>query len=256
MSDTDMLTGWIGCTAVDRDGDEIGEVSGLYADEETDEVTWMAISTGLFGRKTSLVPVAGAAPDGDKVQVPYEKAVIKEAPNVDPDEMLEPEEEDRLYRHYGLEMGNGAGDDAAAAAGEMGGPGHDTSGPSTDSAMTRSEEELVVGTERREAGRARLRKWVDTERVSETVAVRHDEVRIEREPITDGNVGAANDGPELSEEVHEVVLEEERAVADKRVVPKERVRLDTETVVEEEQVAADLQAERIDVEGDTPGQGR
>jgi hypothetical protein len=39
-------------------------------------------------------------------------------------------------------------------------------------------------------------------------------------------------------------------VVDKRAVPKERVRLDTETVTEERQVSEEVRKERIDVEGD------
>jgi uncharacterized protein (TIGR02271 family) len=115
--------------------------------------------------------------------------------------------------------------------------------------MTRSEEELRVGTRRREAGRARLRKWVDTERVSATVPVAREEVRIEREPITDANVGKALDGPEISD-VHEVTVMEEVAVAGTKTVPKERIRLEKDTVVEQEQVGADIRKERIEAEVD------
>ena len=99
--------------------------------------------------------------------------------------------------------------------------------------MTRSEERLQVGTQTREAGRARLRKYVVTENVTQTVPVSHEEVRIEREPITDANVGDATSGPAISEEEHEVVLHEERPVVAKEAVPVERVRLDKETVTDQ-----------------------
>jgi uncharacterized protein (TIGR02271 family) len=128
--------------------------------------------------------------------------------------------------------------------------GEDVSGPETDNAMTRSEEELSVGTQQREAGRARLRKYVVTEDVEKTVPVRREELRVEREPITEGNVRSATDGPELSEEEHEVVLHEEEAVVDKRVVPKERVRLDKDVEVEERTVSETVAREEIDVDGD------
>jgi stress response protein YsnF len=75
-------------------------------------------------------------------------------------------------------------------------------------------------------------------------------VRIEREPVTDANVDRALDGPEISEEEHEVTLHEEQVVAAKQAVPKERVRLDTEVVTEEQTVAENLRKERIEVEGD------
>ncbi len=94
--------------------------------------------------------------------------------------------------------------------------------------MTLSEEELRVGTTEREAGRVRLKKYIVEDEVTETVPVRREEVRVEREPITDANRGDALDGPAISEEEHEVVLHEEEVVAEKRTVPKERIRLETD----------------------------
>jgi uncharacterized protein (TIGR02271 family) len=129
--------------------------------------------------------------------------------------------------------------------------GHDTSGPTTDDAMTLSEERVNVGTEQAEAGRARLRKYVVTENVTETVPVSHEEVRVQREPITDANVGDAMDGPAISEEEHEVTLHAERPVVEKEAVPVERVRLDTETVTEQQQVSETVRKEQVDTDGMT-----
>src|SRR5215207_5424673 len=69
--------------------------------------------------------------------------------------------------------------------------------------MTRCEEELRVGTTTRQSGTARLRKYVVTKHETRTVPVQREEVRVEREPITDANAGEAMDGPALSEEEHE-----------------------------------------------------
>jgi uncharacterized protein (TIGR02271 family) len=134
--------------------------------------------------------------------------------------------------------------------------GRDTSGPTTDDAMTRSEEELRVGTQTRERGRARLRKHVVTETQQVTVPVQREQVRVEREPITDANLDAATSGPAISEEEHEVTLREEEVVVNKRVVPKERVRLDTETVTDERQVSEEVRKEHIEVQGDQDQLGR
>ena len=106
-----------------------------------------------------------------------------------------------------------------------------------------------MGTRSEEVGRARLRKYVVTENVTETVPVTHEEVRVEREPITDANVGNALDGPAISEEEHEVTLHAERAVVEKEAVPVERVRLDKTTVTEQQQVTEGLRKEEIEVEG-------
>ncbi|HEX8859496.1 MAG TPA: YsnF/AvaK domain-containing protein, partial [Actinomycetes bacterium] len=115
--------------------------------------------------------------------------------------------------------------------------------------MTRSEEELRVGTAQRERGRVRLRKYVTTQQRQVSVPVEREEVRVEREPITDANIDAATSGPAISDEEHEVILHEEEPVVEKRVVPKERVRLGKETVTEQEQVAEQVRQEHIEVEG-------
>jgi uncharacterized protein (TIGR02271 family) len=152
------------------------------------------------------------------------------------------------------------GDDDSGTRGESfgGAPavGEDTSGPTTDNAMTRSEEELAVGTREREAGRARLRKYVVTDEVEQTVPVKREEIRVEREPITDANIDDATSGPELSEEEHEVVLHAEEPVAEKRVVPKERVRLDKDVETEERTVSESVAREEIDVDGDADRRDR
>jgi uncharacterized protein (TIGR02271 family) len=119
----------------------------------------------------------------------------------------------------------------------------------TDGAMTRSEEQLRVGTETVEAGRARLRKYVVTENVSTTVPVSHEEVRVEREPITGANRDAALSGEPISEEEHEVTLRAERPVVAKEAVPVERVRLTTETVTEDAAVNETVRKEQIEEPG-------
>ena len=117
--------------------------------------------------------------------------------------------------------------------------------------MTLSEERLNVGTQTQETGRARLRKYVVTENVTQTVPVQREEVRVEREPITDDNVGDATSGPDITEDEHEVVLREERPVVEKEAVPVERVRLDTDTVTDEVTVSEDVRKEEIDTDVDS-----
>jgi uncharacterized protein (TIGR02271 family) len=254
MPDVDTVRNWQGNTMVDRDGDRIGDIESIYVDDQTGEPEWALVNTGLFGSRSSFVPIAQASGYGDQVQVPFEKQRVKDAPNVDPDGHLSEQEEQELWRHYGLDYGNGNGDagtDRAATDEDRDTVGRDTSGPTTDQAMTRSEEELQVGTQTRERGRARLRKHVFTETQQVTVPVSREEVRVEREPITDANLDAATSGPGISEEEHEVTLREEEVVVEKRAVPKERVRLDTETVTEERQVSEEVRKEQIEVEDGT-----
>jgi uncharacterized protein (TIGR02271 family) len=269
----------------DGDGNKIGEASHVFFDDVTGRPEWVSVKTGMFGSKESFVPIRDASLVEDHLEVPYRKDQIKDAPNVDVDAggHLSATEEHRLYDYYGINWdnvltdaetpgdrstGTGTGTAAAAgtagmagapgtgrkagmagmgAAGERGGT--DRTGMRGDEAMTRSEERLRVGVERHESGRARLRKYVVTEEVEQTVPVRHEEVRVEREPITEANRGDALAGPEISEAEHEVTLHEERPVVETETVPVERVRLTTEEHVENETVRGQVRKERIETEG-------
>jgi uncharacterized protein (TIGR02271 family) len=246
---------WRGREIVDADGDKVGTIEALFRDQDTEQPEWAVVKTGLFGTKLSFVPIENAEPTGEDLRVPFSKDQIKDAPRIDDSEgQLSQQEEAELYAHYGMsyserrsETGLPEGD---AGNGDRGAVGRDTSGPTTDDAMTRSEEELRVGTADRERGRARLRKYVVTEEVQQTVPVRREEVRVEREPITDANADQALDGPEISEEEHEVVLHEEEPVVEKRTVPKERVRMEKDAVTDEAEISEEVRQERIEAEGD------
>jgi uncharacterized protein (TIGR02271 family) len=262
---------------VSTDGDKIGSIGQVYSDDTDGQPSWVTVKTGLFGTSESFVPLEGARLEADDIVVPFTKDQVKDAPRVDVDGHLEPAEENRLYDHYRLGGGGRTYADATDdrtdrsdrddrtdrldrddrtdrtdrldQTNDMNTVGRDTSGRTTDDAMTRSEERLNVGTERQETGRARLRKYVTTENVTQTVPVRREEVRIEREPITDANRGPAMAGPDLSDEEHEVTLHEERPVVQKETVPVERVRLGTETVTDEVTVDEEVRKERIDTDG-------
>jgi uncharacterized protein (TIGR02271 family) len=231
---------WRGRNVVSSDGDKIGTLEEIYLDTDTGEPEWATVRTGLLGTQHSFVPLGDVDHHHGEVVVPFSKDRVKDAPSVDPDGQLSRQEEDQLYEHYGV---GGAGGSTQPAGG-------DVSGPTTDDAMTRSEEELRVGTAEREKGRARLRKYVVTEEVQQTVPVQREEVRVEREPITDANAEQALDGPEISEEEHEVVLHEEEPVVEKRAVPKERVRMGKETRTDEAEVSEEVRKERIEADGD------
>jgi uncharacterized protein (TIGR02271 family) len=254
----DTVQSWQGRTMVDPAGDKLGTIDAIYLDDETGQPEWATVTRGLFSAKAAFVPLAQAQDMGDSVQVPYDKQQVTDAPSMEADGSLSQDEEAELYRHYGLDYSEHRSDSGLAAGTDRdadadtdhGTVGRDTSGPTTDNAMTRSEEELQVGTTQRERGRVRLRKYVTTEQVTQTVPVQREELRVEREPITDANLDAATSGPAISEEEHEVTLREEEVVVDKRAVPRERVRLDTETVTDERQVAEEVRKEQIEVEGD------
>jgi hypothetical protein len=193
MPDVDIDTAleWRGLTVIDRDGEPIGTLDELYLDER-DEPAWATVRAGFLGRRSSLVPLSEMRPVGEELQVPFDRRRVEDAPAIEPSEQVADEDADRLRRHYGLDEQPAEREDVAATrmpnTGAEGDEHDDdrattaSDDTETDDAMTRSEEELVVGTRRRTRGRARLRKYVVTEHVQKTIPVRREEVRVEFEP--------------------------------------------------------------------------
>ena len=254
------------------DGDKVGTIGQVYLGDQTGQPEWATVNTGLFGTNESFVPLAEATISDNDLVVPYSKSQIKDAPNIDETGHLSPAEERELYAYYNVSYagetsyeGTGtarteyAGTDRdvsdvtdRSTTGNAGttGTGHDTSGRTTDQAMTRSEEQLNVDTERVQTGKARLRKWVETENVQVDVPVRKEKAVVVTEPVTDANRDAAYSGQDITEDEHEIVLNAERPVVSKDTVAQERVRLDTEVEESVETVGGEVRKERIDVDGD------
>jgi stress response protein YsnF len=214
MTTTEELQNMEGQTAVDANGAKLGKIGQIYVDDQTGQPLWVTITTGMFGTKQSFAPLHGSRPDGGDLHLAVTKDMVTDAPGVEADGHIEDSENEALYTYYsgyldGTTQDQGqvyAGDTREDMAGRDGIAGQDTSGPATDDAMTRSEERLRVGTEQAEAGRVRLRKYVVTENVTQTVPVSHEEVRLEREPITDASRGQAIAGADITEEEHDVTL--------------------------------------------------
>jgi hypothetical protein len=107
--------GWLGRVMVDRDSNKIGEVVDIYLDNETSRPEWAVVRTGLFGMRSTFVPLTDAREVGDELQVPHRRAQVKEAPNIEPDGQLSEAEEAELYRHYGLDYDTVTLDNSAPA---------------------------------------------------------------------------------------------------------------------------------------------
>lgn len=234
----------IGSTLYGSGNEKIGKVGHIFLDNRSGQPQFATVRTGMFGTRESFVPLDRAESRDGQVYVPHEAQQVKDAPNVDAEQgELSQQEEQRLYEHYGMTYGESG---AAAASGGVGTTGETGRQETDGDAMTRSEERVHVGKESRETGRARLRKYVVTENVEQTVPVSHEEVRVEREPITEENRGEAQRGPAFTEAEHEVTLHEERPVVSKEEVPVERVRLEKDTQTEQEQVSEEVRKEQIE----------
>src|SRR4051794_1779881 len=250
------------------DGDKIGSVGQVYVDAQSGDPAWVTVKTGLFGTKETFVPLQDADVTDGRITVAYAKNQVKDAPRIDADGPLNHADEDHLYTYYGMPSSsdradagrpdngyqdNGDQDNGYQDNGdqEPGAPDASRSraGSTGDqNAMTRSEQRLVTDTRTEQAGKARLRKYVVTENQQVDVPVSREEVRLEREPVTEANRGAAVDGPDISEAEHEVTLHAERPVVDTETVPVERVRLGKETLTEEQTVGGQVRKEQIDTD--------
>jgi uncharacterized protein (TIGR02271 family) len=250
----DRLTGDLyGATVYDSTGDKIGTVEEIFYDDETNQPEWIGIGTGFFGTKRVLVPVAGANTSGDGVTVRYDKDQVKGAPDIDGDRIDEPTEAE-LYAYYGLQRSERRSNSGlpAGGTGVSGDIDRQTGLPNVDEqSLTRSEEELHVGKREVEAGRVRLRKWVETEPVQATVELERETVHVHREPIDQPTTGA-----DIGEQEIEVTLHEERPVVAKETVARERISLDRDVETETERVSDEVRKERIEVDGDVDQTGR
>jgi stress response protein YsnF len=263
----------VGGTAYGADGDKLGMVEAFFVDDRTGAPSWVAVATGLLGTRHSIVPAVGATYADGALRVPVTADAVKSAPSMAGDH-LDPADEEALRRHYGLTSG---GAQPGSVAPVETGPRHaapvetppvETAPVETapvepaaaaepvasDGAMTRSEEELRVGTERVATTRARLVKYVVTEDVQITVPIRREEIRIEQvpldEPIGDrqGETLVPASGTPSGGLPDEIILHTERPVVTVEVVPVERVRLRTDLVEGQETVTGQVQREQIAVD--------
>jgi uncharacterized protein (TIGR02271 family) len=118
--------------------------------------------------------------------------------------------------------------------------------------VQRTEEELAAGTREREAGALKVRKRVRTDRERIEVPTRHEEVTVERVPVSEGTTATE---AQIGEDEVSVPLTEEEVVVEKRPVAKEEVRIRKDVVEDTEVVEEDVRREEIDVDDQTSRRG-
>jgi uncharacterized protein (TIGR02271 family) len=204
---------------VTSDGEEIGHVGDAYYDEDSDRLQCVGVAGDALGLTKRVVPVGGATIDADgRLRLPYTRDQIEGSPEWGDDVDDDRYEEVRGY--YG-------------------------GGEPEDQAITRSEEELAVGKREVEAGRVRLRKWVETEPVETDVELRRETATVTREPVNE----AVSD-VDLREQEIEVPLHEERPVVEKQAVAKERVGIERDVETDRQTVSDEVRKERVELEED------
>lgn len=249
---------------VDTEGNKVGSIENIWVDGATEQLEFVAVKTGRLLGKTHIVPVADARIDeaNRQVRVPYREGQIKDAPHIDHDAELSDEDEQRVYDHYGVERSTApsptglAGD--AGTTGERrqaarttdrdrGAGGADARPDMTGQDRQNiplAEEQLRVGKREEEAGRARLRKVVRTEHVSQPVELRREEVRVERVPVS------GQDAPPdaFQEQEIEVPVSREEPTVEKEARVTEQARVEKTAQTERRTVEGDVRREDVELD--------
>jgi uncharacterized protein (TIGR02271 family) len=233
-----------GYEVYDHAGEKIGKVDDLFVDEN-DQPEYVGVKMGLLGTRSTLIPweaVSSTDDEGRAITVAADKDAAKNGPTFDDDREITPEFENEVYSYYGLQRASTT--DESGAYSDY---SETTSGTGEDELrVQRSEEELAAGTREREAGQLKVRKRVRTDREQIEVPTRHEEVSVERVPVS----GEASEA-EIGDDEVVVPVTEEEVVVGKRAVVKEEVRVRKDVVEDTEVVEEDVRREEIDVEDDT-----
>ena len=275
---------YAGYTVYDNAGSKIGKVDDLFLDEN-DSPEYVGVKMGFLGTSSTLIPMEAATVDesASTITVSFDKETVKNGPAFNDDREITPEYENEVRSYYGLGAAQGTGsygeyEGSTAGAGTTGSTEAGTVGAGMSSGDTesgefrehdagdegvsqshgddladedelrvqRSEEELRAGTREREAGSVKVRKRVRTDRERVEVPTRHEEVSVERVPVS----GEATEA-QIGEDEVDVPVTEEEVVVDKRAVAKEEVRLRKDVVEGTEVVEEDVRREEVDVEDGT-----
>lgn len=103
MFDIEQISEWRGQDVIDPRDTKVGRLEEIYHDKHASTAGFACVKTGLFGRRLSFVPLAGASMARDHIRVAYLADQIKRAPSAEPDGQLTAQEESALFEHYGLE---------------------------------------------------------------------------------------------------------------------------------------------------------
>jgi uncharacterized protein (TIGR02271 family) len=274
-----------GYEVYDQSGSKIGKVDDLFVDE-SDQPEYVGVKTGFLGTSSTLIPweaVSSTDDEGRAITVATDKETAKNGPAFDDDREITPEFESEVYSHYGLSRSSGSessgsygsyysDDTDAGTVGPGMSMGDTESGEFREHALTdeginqsrgddlededelrvqRTEEELRAGTREREAGSVSVRKRVRTDRERLEVPTRHEEVSVERVPVSEGTASEA----QIGEDEVRVPVTEEEVVVEKRPVAKEEVRIRKDVVEDTEVVEEDVRREEIDVDDQSTRRG-
>jgi uncharacterized protein (TIGR02271 family) len=246
----------VGASVTDSDGLGVGKVEQVFRNDADGTPSWARIRSA---KGLHFVPLTGCTMmSGGRLSVPFDSRKIMSEPSVKVDRHMSLEQEERLRAYYGIKVpaqptrptrketippGRIPASRPRPDQAQVTGLTEAEAGQATTEWLTRSEERIVVDLETHVSGRVKLRKFVDTEPVSQTVHVFHEEYDVERIPIDDDQVVG-----ELAASEDELFLHETRANVSKKTIQVERVRLTVRKVEEDKTITGEVRKERFEVD--------
>lgn len=103
MSDLPNVGEWRGYDVYLKDGNKLGRLEDVYYDAETDVPQFLCVRTGTLVHKQVLVPARDVTPSPDKLTVAWGEEDTDKAPTMKQGEELTSEDEERAFRHYGMD---------------------------------------------------------------------------------------------------------------------------------------------------------
>lgn len=242
IQDTSQLFGY---DVLDSGDSKVGSVDGVWVDDATNRPEFIAVKTGWLFGKNHLMPVEQAQIDGASrtIHVPYGQDQIKNGPSFDTSSSLSAGDEEQVYGYYGMRRSTESSPTGyASAGGPIKAQVPTRTGNGQD--MTLSEEELQVGKREVQSGNVRLRKIVRTEHKEIPVELRHEEVEIERVPVSDGQVP----GTAFQEQEIDVPLMQEEPVVAIEAHVREQVHVGKNVQSETRTVGGDVRREEAEID--------
>lgn len=102
MADLTEALSWTGFRVDDVYGARVGKVEDVYVDHDRGTPIWLLVKMGRFSETYALVPLQDAVAGAGHVWVPYEKDLIRRAPQIAIGAPVAQESEALLCAHYGV----------------------------------------------------------------------------------------------------------------------------------------------------------
>jgi hypothetical protein len=83
-------------------GERVGRIERIYQDKATDQPEWALLAAGVPAAEPTFVPLIRATEEDETIRTPFEKALVERAPSVPAGREISEDQEEELYRHYGV----------------------------------------------------------------------------------------------------------------------------------------------------------